>query len=96
MLTTRQAQALPHSDVGRRMAALEAEFPDVLVMQSWFFECALPSHCPTRRGAENPVDETRCQRLAKLFSVSRWPGFGRQHRSTCSNMRRGGRRRRGT
>ena len=48
-------------------AALEAEF--LLAAHSPEFAVfALPDQA--RAVAENPVGETRCQRLAKLFSVS--------------------------
>ena len=48
-------------------AALEAEFPNFLVLHS-FAVFALSDQA--RAVAEIPVDETHCQRLAKLFSVS--------------------------
>ena len=48
-------------------AALEAEFPNFLVLHS-FAVFALSDQA--RAVAAIPVDETHCQRLAKLFSVS--------------------------
>ena len=48
-------------------AAVEAEFPDFLVINSFaVFELSDQAQAV----AETPVDETHCQRLAKLFSVS--------------------------
>ena len=48
-------------------AALEAEFPDFLVLNS-FAVFALSEQA--RAVAEAPVDQTHCQRLAKVFMVS--------------------------
>jgi hypothetical protein len=48
-------------------AAVEAEFPDFLVLNS-FAVCALSDQ--ERVVAATSADQTHCQRLAKLFSVS--------------------------